>query len=115
MSVSLSTTIRGKRDFLGPLLRYRSIFSVQFPLINEHLFCKYFVRLSVGNATKGFATYGCFHPCLDIKGYLHEVDLTSFETKIFLSKNSLYFHITLMFFLSRSDMFKILKASNQGL
>ncbi len=34
------------------------------PLINEHLFCKYFVRLSVGNATKGFATYGCFHPRL---------------------------------------------------
>ncbi len=33
---------------------------MQIPLINEHLFCKYFVRLSVGNATKGFATYGCF-------------------------------------------------------
>ena len=32
-------------------------------LINEHLFCKYFIRLSFGNATKGFATYGCFHPC----------------------------------------------------
>ena len=39
---------------------------VQIPIINEHLFCKYFVRLSVGNATKGFATYGCFHPCLNI-------------------------------------------------
>ncbi len=36
---------------------------MQIPLINEHLFCKYFVCLSVGNATKGFATYGCFHPC----------------------------------------------------
>ncbi len=24
------------------------------------------VRLSVGNATKGFDTYGCFHPCLGI-------------------------------------------------
>ena len=36
---------------------------VQIPLINEHIFCKYFVCLSVGNATKGFATYGCFHPC----------------------------------------------------
>ena len=23
----------------------------------------FFFRLSVGNATKGFATYGCFHPC----------------------------------------------------
>ncbi len=22
------------------------------------------IRLSVGNATKGFATYGCFHPYL---------------------------------------------------
>ncbi len=39
-----------------------SNFFVQIPLINEHLFCKYFVRLSVGNATKGLATYGCFHP-----------------------------------------------------
>ncbi len=38
-------------------------FFVQIPFINEHLFCKYFVRLSVGNATKVFATYGCFHPC----------------------------------------------------
>ena len=36
---------------------------MQIPLTNEHLFCKYFVRLFVGNATKGFATYGCFHPC----------------------------------------------------
>ncbi len=26
---------------------------VQIPFINELLFCKYFVRLSVGNATKG--------------------------------------------------------------
>ncbi len=37
---------------------------MQIPFTNEHLFCKYFVCLSVGNATKGFATYGCFHPCL---------------------------------------------------
>ena len=60
----------GKRDFLGPLLRYRSNFlCVQIPLINKHLFCKYFVRLSVGNATKGFATYGCFHPCLYITAF----------------------------------------------
>ena len=36
---------------------------MQIPPINEHLFCKYFVRLSVGNATKVFATYGCCHPC----------------------------------------------------
>ncbi len=39
---------------------------VQIPLIIEHLFCKYFVRLSVGNATKGFATYGCCHPCFNL-------------------------------------------------
>ncbi len=39
-------------------------FFVHIPLINEHLVCKYFVHLSVGNATKGFVTYGCFHPCL---------------------------------------------------
>ncbi len=35
---------------------------MQLPLINEHLFSKYFVRLSLGNETKGFATYGCFQP-----------------------------------------------------
>ncbi len=40
---------------------------MQIPLINEHLFYKYFVRLSVGNATKGFATYGCCHPCFITK------------------------------------------------
>ena len=39
---------------------------MQIPLINAYLFCKYFVRLSVGNATKGFATYGCCHPCYRI-------------------------------------------------
>ena len=39
---------------------------MQIPLINEHLFCKYFVRLSIGNVTKGFATYGCFHPCFEL-------------------------------------------------
>ena len=36
---------------------------MHIPLVYEHLFYKYFVRRSVGNATKGFATYGCFHPC----------------------------------------------------
>ncbi len=35
---------------------------MQIPLIKEHLFCKYFVHLSVGNETKGFATYGCCLP-----------------------------------------------------
>ncbi len=62
-SVRMSTTFMGKCDFLGPYLRCRSNFFVQIYLMNEHLFCNYFVRLSVGNVTKGFATYGCFHPC----------------------------------------------------
>ncbi len=43
---------------------------MQIPLINEHLFSKYFVRLSIRNATKGFATYGCFHPCLICNKYV---------------------------------------------
>ncbi len=34
---------------------------------NEHLFCKYYVRLFIGNAIKGFATYGCCYPCLSFK------------------------------------------------
>ncbi len=48
----MSTMFREKHDFLGPILRYHSNFFVQIPLINEHLFCIYFVRLSIGNATK---------------------------------------------------------------
>ena len=53
MYVCLSVRARGKRDFFGPQLRYRyNFFLLQIPLINEHLFCKYFVHLSVGNATK---------------------------------------------------------------
>ncbi len=40
-----------------------ALFFLQIPLINEYLFCKYFVRVSVDNATKGFATYGCLHSC----------------------------------------------------
>ncbi len=43
----MSTTFWGRCDYF----------------INEYLFCKYFARLSVSNATKGFATYGWFHPC----------------------------------------------------
>ncbi len=53
--------------FPAPNWDIAPIFFVQIPLINEHLFCKYFVRLSVGNATKGFATYGCCHPCFYAK------------------------------------------------
>ena len=33
---------------------------MQIPLINEHLFCKYFVRLSVGNATKALLLMDVF-------------------------------------------------------
>ena len=39
---------------------------MQIPLINEHLFCKYFVRLSVGNATK-LCYIWMFSSCLVIK------------------------------------------------
>ena len=48
-------------------------FSVHFPLIYEHLFCKYFFRQSVGQAKKGINVkmqkrgfLGCFlNPALD--------------------------------------------------
>ena len=55
----------GNVIFSAPKLKISPIFFVQIPLTNEHLFCIFFVRLSVGNATKGFATYGCFYPCFD--------------------------------------------------
>ena len=54
----------GNVIFSAPNGDIAPIFFVQIPLISEHIFCKYFVRLPVVNATKGFATYGCFHPCL---------------------------------------------------
>ncbi len=66
MSVRLSVCPSGLVRhviFSAPNWDIAPIFIVQISLINEHLFCMYFVRLSVGNATKGFATYGCFHPC----------------------------------------------------
>ena len=56
--------LEGNVIFSAPNWDIAPIFFVQIPLINEHLFCEYFVRLSVGNAIKGFATYGSFHPCL---------------------------------------------------
>ncbi len=61
--VRMSTTFRGNAIFLAPNWDIAPIFFVQIPLINDHLFCKYFIHLSVGNATKGFATYGRFHHC----------------------------------------------------
>ena len=54
----------GNVIFSAPNWDITPIFLVQILLINEHLFCKYYVRLSVGNAIKGFATYGCCDPCL---------------------------------------------------
>ncbi len=33
---------------------------MQIPLINEHLVCEYFVRLSVGNATKALLLMDVF-------------------------------------------------------
>ena len=51
----------GNVIFSAPYWDIDPIFFVQIPLIYEHLFCKYFVRLSVGDATKVFSTYGCFH------------------------------------------------------
>ena len=55
--------------FSAPNRDIAPILFVQIPLINEHIFCKCFVQLSVGNVTKGFATYGCCHPCFI--QYLH--------------------------------------------
>ncbi len=53
MSVSMSVRFRGETWFSKPLIEISLQFCfVQIPLINEHIFCKYFVRLSVGNATK---------------------------------------------------------------
>ncbi len=65
ISVRMSVNhVQGETSFSRPLIEISlQFFCLQIPLINEHLFCTYFVRLSVGNATKGFATYGCFHPC----------------------------------------------------
>ncbi len=54
--VCLSSGLGGNAIFLAPDWDIAPIFVVQIPLINEHLFCKYFVRLFVSNATKGFAT-----------------------------------------------------------
>ncbi len=66
LSVCMSVCPSGLGEnviFSAPNRDIAPIFLVQIPLMNEHLFCKYFVRLSVSNATKGFATYGCCHPC----------------------------------------------------
>ena len=57
----MSTTFRGKRGFFSaPDWDIDTIFFVQIPLINEQLFCKYFVLLSVGNATKALLLMDVF-------------------------------------------------------
>ena len=53
-NVCPSSTFRGKRDFLGSLLRQTAgFFSVHIPVINEHIFYKYFVRQNVSLSIKG--------------------------------------------------------------
>ncbi len=64
LSVCMYVRFWGNVIFSAPNWDIALIFCVQIPLINENLFCKYFFRLSVGNATKGFAPYGCFHSSL---------------------------------------------------
>ncbi len=48
-----SVRFRRKRDFLGPYIEQSSHFFCDIPLVYEHLFYKYFVRWSIGQATKG--------------------------------------------------------------
>ena len=63
MSVRLSVyqpRLGGNVIFAATKLDIAPIFFVQIPLINDHLFCKYFVRLSVGNAKKALLLMGVF-------------------------------------------------------
>ncbi len=66
MYVCLSVRFRGKRDFLGPYLRYRSNFlcadSPQEWASILQIFCP-LVCWSVYKRQKSFATYGICHPC----------------------------------------------------
>ena len=57
---------------------------MHIPLVYEYLFYKYFVRLSLGNATKGFTTYGCFHPCLNTNGKKIDKKKLNISMHIFL-------------------------------
>ncbi len=52
MSVCMSG-LGGNVIFLAPILDRALIFCVHIPLVYEHLFYKYFVLQSVGQATKG--------------------------------------------------------------
>ena len=63
MSVRLSVCqprLEGNVIFSAPILDIAPIFFVQVPLMNEHIFCKYFVCLSVGNATKALLLMDVF-------------------------------------------------------
>ncbi len=80
LSVHLSVRMSVRQPRLGgnvifsaPNWDIAPIFFVQIPLINGRLFCKYFVRLPVGNATKCFATYGCCHPCFILSWMFKDV------------------------------------------
>ena len=52
MSVCMSG-LGGNVIFSAPIQDRALIFCVHIPLVYEHLFYKYFVRWSVGQATKG--------------------------------------------------------------
>ena len=58
--VCLSVKFKGNVIFSAPNWDIAPFFLVQIPLINEHLFCKYFVRLSVGKATKALLLIDVF-------------------------------------------------------
>ena len=63
MSVRLSVCqprLGGNVIFSAPNSDIVPIFFVQIPLINEQRFCKHFVRLSVGNATKALLLMDVF-------------------------------------------------------
>ncbi len=51
---------------------------MQIPLINEHLFCKYFVRLSAGNATEALLLMDVFILVLNLLLSKHD-DIIDFN------------------------------------
>ncbi len=60
----------GNVIFSAPNWDITPIFFVQIPLINEHLFCKYFVRLSVGDVTKALLLMDVFIFVLKTNQYI---------------------------------------------
>ncbi len=104
MSVRLSVCqprLGGHVIFSAPNWDIAPIYFVQILLINVHLFCKYFVRLSVGNATKGFATNASFHPCSTTKTrgfvlwyYLHNQVAAPINIKICREGNNKWYYLS---------------------